>query len=62
MSSGAPKFIDVTGFPDEGEHVPPTARAAALLVAQGWTAPKPIPADNREIGFVCYTRDLGDYV
>jgi hypothetical protein len=39
MSSAAPKFIDVTGFPDEGEHVPPTPRAVQMLVAQGWTPP-----------------------
>lgn len=41
MSSTNPKFIDVTGFPEEGEHVPPTPRAVELLVAQGWTPPEP---------------------
>lgn len=39
MTSAAPKFIDVTGFPDEGEHVPPMAWAEAILVGQGWTPP-----------------------
>lgn len=36
MTGPAP-FIDVTGFPDDGEIVPPTPRAAQHLIAGGWT-------------------------
>jgi hypothetical protein len=39
MSSPAP-FLDLIGFPSEGERVDPTPRAAEYLIAGGWTPPK----------------------
>lgn len=37
--SGAAPFVDVCGFPEHGEPVAPTPRAAEHLIAGGWTPP-----------------------
>lgn len=39
MTSPVP-FVDVCGFPGEGDPVHPTARAARHLVAAGWVSPE----------------------
>jgi hypothetical protein len=42
MTSPAP-FVDVCGFPADGEPVEPTPRAAHHLIAAGWTPPTSDP-------------------
>jgi hypothetical protein len=44
-------FLDVIGFPAEGERVEPTPRAYAILVEGGWEPPKPAPTDQQMLHY-----------
>ncbi len=52
MTEAGP-FLDVIGFPKEGEHVPPTGRAEAILIRQGWTKPEEGRCGHHGTGVRC---------
>lgn len=63
MSDANPPFVDLTGFPRNGEHVAITDRAEAVLVGLGWEKPDApdkhilLPWGDPIGGFVCSVCD-----